>query len=72
MSSELFKAIMENVGSGYGTDYINLAVRLDGTVAHVEGNAPSHKVLEEYAKKVGSTAGITDVVIDATVSEGGN
>ena len=67
MSSELFKAIMENVGSGYGTDYINLAVRLDGTVAYVEGNASEQRIIDEYVSKVANTPGVTEVQDEAVV-----
>lgn len=67
MSSELFKAIMENVGSGYGTDYLGLAVRLDGTVAYVEGHASEQRIIDEYVSKVANTPGVTEVQDEAVV-----
>ena len=69
--SELFNAIMKNVGTGFGSDYMNLSVRLKGTVAYIEGSSNNPGAIEAYADAVRSTEGVTDVIIDAVISGNG-
>lgn len=63
--------VMEAVGMGYGTDYLNLGSRVEGTEVYVEGFTNSYTALADYVEKVKSVPGVTRVHVDAKVMDGG-
>lgn len=62
--------VMKAVGTGYGTDYLNLAVRVDGTEVIVEGTTNSHTALSRYVDTIRQMPEVTKVTIEAKVIEG--
>lgn len=58
------------LGSGYGTDYVNLNFTINGTVVTVEGTTSNPAALKKYVETIEMVPGVTSVKNEATVVEG--